>query len=336
MKTLFFLFFVLAQFQSSSQNTKDSIKWISLEEAGNKFLKVQKPIMIYFYKQDCDSCREQEKTTFSNPEVANYINILFYPVKINAETKDSLKFFDGKYYFNSEKTGKIHDLTYQLAGNDTFPALVVFGRKAKGRTFKGFKNRDEIFRFLIYYAENIDATTSYEDWYKYHVKGYPPGQSQIMTRLKIKWKTLDEAQELNKTTPKKMLLNFYNYNKISCTLMRTQTYNQNEIAGYLNEKFYPVNIDVFTQDTLEIKGITYINENKSYKYHQLPIAALEGKMNFPAFIILDESGKVLAKYQEYMTPEKLEGIIHFYGEDTYKTEKFSTFISKFKSKLNTN
>ncbi|NPA44440.1 MAG: DUF255 domain-containing protein, partial [Chlorobi bacterium] len=98
MRILIFLFFIFIEINSFSQNVKDSINWISIEEAGSKFLKVQKPIMIYFYKQDCDSCREQEKTTFSNPEVANYINILFYPVKINAETKDSLKFFDGKYY----------------------------------------------------------------------------------------------------------------------------------------------------------------------------------------------------------------------------------------------
>ena len=116
--------------------------------------------------------------------------------------------------------------------------------------------------------------------------------------------------------------------------MRTQTYNQKDVASYLNKKFYPVNIDVFTQDTLEIMGLRYINENKSYKYHQLPIAALEGKMNFPAFIILDEKGRVLAKFQEYMTPEKMERVIHFYGDDEYKTKDFSKFSKSFKSNIN--
>ena len=59
-------------------------------------------------------------------------------------------------------------------------------------------------------------------------------------------------------------------------------------------------------------------------------------MNFPAFIILDEKGNVLGKYQEYMTPEKLEKIIYYYGDNVYKIEDFTTFITKFKSKLNTN
>ena len=177
-------FFLLVVFfsislSSVSQNLTDSVQWISLEEAGDLFAEKQKPIMIYVHKADCDSCKEQEKTTFSNPEVANYINILFYPVKIDAETKDSLKFFDGKYYHNSETTGKIHDLVEMIAGADTLPTIVMFSRRAAGRAFKGFKNRDEIFRTLIYYAEDIDITTPFEEWYKYHVIGYPAGQSPV-------------------------------------------------------------------------------------------------------------------------------------------------------------
>ncbi|NOZ35506.1 MAG: DUF255 domain-containing protein [Chlorobi bacterium] len=315
-----------------SQNTEDSVKWITIKQAGEQFLKKQKPILFYFYKDDCDSCRIQEKTTFSNPEVANYINILFYPVKINVETKDSLKFFDGKYYKNTGKYGKIHDLVYKLAGTaDSFPALVLFSRRAKGQSFFGYKNRDEIFRILIYYAEDIDLSVPFADWYKYHKKGYPPGQKQIITHLKIHWKTLDEALKLNKKEPRKILLNFYNYNKISCSLIRTQTFNQQQIANYLNKNYYPVNIDVFSQDTLKIMGQTYINENKAYKYHQLPIAALDGKMTFPAFIILDENEKVLIKVQKYMTPENFEPLMKYYAGNFYKTENFNNFMKHFKS-----
>jgi len=321
-------------FFTYSQTLKDSVHWISIEKAGKLFPEKQKPILFYFYKNNCDSCRIQEETTFSNPEVANYINVLFYPVKINVETKDSLKFFDGNYYKNTGKHGKIHDLVFKLAGTtDSFPVLVLFSKRAEGKSFFGYKDRDEIFRILIYYAEDIDVSTTFDDWYKYHKKGYPPGQKQIFTRLKIRWKTLDEALELNKKEPRKILLNFYNYNKISCSLLRTQTFNQAQIAEYLNEKYYSVNIDVFSQDTMTIMGQTYINENKSYKYHQLPIAALGGKMTFPAFIILDENEKVLIKVQEYMIPEKFEPLMRFYGDNTYKNENYNTFMKDFKSKL---
>ncbi|MCD4792279.1 MAG: DUF255 domain-containing protein [Bacteroidales bacterium] len=334
MRIFFFVFFVSLSISLSAQAIKDSIQWISIEEAGEKFEEYQKPVLFYLYTEKCDSCRKQEETTFSNPEVANYINILFYPVKINAESRDSLKFFDGNYYKNTGKYGRIHDLAFKLTGSkDTFPSLVIFNKRAAGRTFYGYTDRDEIFRILIYYAEDIDLHTEFEDWYKYHKKGYPPGQKQIITRLNVKWKNLDEVNELMKTEPRKMIINFYNYNKISCTLMRIQTFNQKQIADYLNENYYLVNVDVFTQDTINIKGTTYINENKSFKYHQLPIAALEGKMVFPAFIILDEDGNVLQKYHQYMIPEEFEAVIKYYGEDAFKTQTFKAFKKIFESNI---
>jgi thioredoxin-related protein len=275
-----------------------------------------------------------EKTTFSNPEVSNYINIVFYPVKVDAESGDSLTFFDGKKYGKS-KTGKqYNDLATTLLGKtDTFPALVIFSRKAQGQVFKGYKNRDEIFRPLIYYSEDIDQAVDYKDWYKIHKKGFPPGKTQIMTHLYVKWKNLNEAEAANKTEPRKMILNFYNYYRVSCSLMRTEVFNNPVIANYLNEKYYCVNIDVFTQDTLEIFGQKYINENKPYKYHQLPIAALEGQMTFPSFIILDENGKVLEKMRQFVTPVTLETIVHYYGDNSYKTDKWDDFKTKFKSGL---
>jgi len=130
-----------------------------------------------------------------------------------------------------------------------------------------------------------------------------------------------------------MILNFYNYNKISCSLMRTEVFNNPTIAAYLNEKFNCVNVDVFTQDTLEIFGQKYINENQPYKYHQLAIAALDGQMYFPAFVVLDENGKVLEKIRNFVTPKMLETILHYYGDDSYKTMIWNDFNSKFKNTL---
>ena len=73
----------------------------------------------------------------------------------------------------------------------------------------------------------------------------------------------------------------------------------------------------------------YINENKDYKYHQLPIAAREGKMFFPAFLILDEKGTVIGKIQKYMTPEEFEAAMKYYGTNAYRKETFKAFKKKF-------
>ena len=335
MKTVFFISLLVilsVSFQIKAQSVTDSVKWMSIEAAGDNFLTEQRPIMFFFYKSTCDSCKYMQTTTFSNPEVSNYINILFYAVKIDINSQDTMKFFDGSLYANSGKNGGVHNLANMLGvSQDSLPALVVFSRKAKGRIYSGYKNRDEIFRILVYYNENIDENTEFEDWYSNHIKAFPPGKSQVMTRLLVKWKTLSEALEEQKIQKKKIILNLYNYNRVSCTMMRTVSFNHQTIADNLNKNFYPVNIDVFTQDTLEIFGQKYINENQSYKYHQLPIAALEGKMTFPVFIVLDEDMKVIGKLSGYFTPEKLEPILNYYSSNSYKTMTYDVFSKNFVS-----
>lgn len=333
--SLFLILIVLLFNNSANAQTKiDSINWLTTDTVTQRFAKVQKPVMFFIYTKSCDSCALMQKETFSNSEVSNYINVLFYPVKIDANTSKNIKFLDGKEYSKPSKPGAKHGIVELLSGeNDSLPALVLFNKRGVGTAFYGFKNRDEIFRILIYYAEDMDLSVNFQQWYKYHTKGYPAGQEQIVTRLKIRWKELEEATELNKTQPRKTLLNFYNYYKISCTLMRTQSFNQIDIANYLNQNYYPVNIDVFSTDTLEIFGQKYINENQPYKYHQLPIAALEGNMIFPSFLILDEDGKVLIKIFKYMTPEMLEPLLKYFGENMYKKISYEEYLKTFKSEI---
>ncbi len=320
-------------FNLNAQNFNDSIKWLSFDNVRTAFEKNQKPIMIFLYDKNSDSSRIMSQTTFSNPEVANYINALFYPLRLDVYSKEAKTFFDGVKYENKPENGAVHDLALMLTGgNDTLPALVMFNRKAQGRTIYGFKNRDEIFRILIYYAENIDEKTSFEDWLTYHRRAFPPGQEQIITRLIVKWLLPKEMLEKQSQKPKKILLNFYDWRKVSCTVLRTKVFNDKRIANYINEHFYPISIDVFSKDTITLMGRTYINEGAKHGYHQLPIAALGGYMKFPAFIIIDENNKVREKFQNFYTVEELKPILEFYGEDAYLKETWNDFFKKYNKK----
>ena len=327
---LFFIAFILFFFNTNAQNTEDSVKWLSFDEVRANFDEIQKPVMIFLYSEESDSSRIMQETTFCNTEVTNYINIFFYPVKLNIYSTDTITFFDGQKYINSEQSGKKHDLCFMFTGQThNFPALVLFDKTAKGQTFYGYKNRDQIFRELIYFAEYIGESVLFDDWLKYHKKAFPPGQKQTMTRLNVKWLPMQEALELQKTNPKKILLNFYNYRIVSGTVMRTQIFNQPNIADYINKHYYPINIDVFTKDTLEIFGQKYINENKPHKFHQLPIMALGGYMKFPAFLILDEENKVREKFHTFLTVEQLEPILKYYGDNAYKKDSWVDFMKLY-------
>ncbi len=328
---LFFHFSGNAQKFNNDKHTS-KVNWKSIEEVQKLFAEKQKPVYIFLYDNN-DSSLLMLNQTFGLEEVANYLNILFYPVKLNIHSKDTIRFFDGKDYTNTGRNQDIHDLAFKLAG-DTIPyapSSVIFSREAVGSVYKGFKNRDHIFPMLIYYAENANKALPYSDYEKYYFKTYPPGKKQIMSRVLVKWKPIEEAFEMAKKSHKKIFVNLYNNYNISCTMMRLKTYNDPVIAKYLNEKFYPVNIDVKMKDTIHLFGQTFINENQAHGYHQLAISFLNGKMVFPAFLVFDENGKFLDKKQEYMTPETFEPLIHFVGDNAYKTQKWTEYLKNFKS-----
>ncbi len=341
-KAYILLIAVLFYNLSSAQNINkfidtSKVNWKSFEEVQKLFAEKQKPVYVFLYDKN-DSSQLMLNKTFGLEEVANYLNVLFYPIKLNIYTKDTIRFFDGQYYSNTGNNQGIHNLAFKLAG-DTIPyspTSVVFSREAVGSIYKGFKSRDSIFPILIYYAEDANKALPYQDFEKYYFKTYPPGRKQIMTRVLVKWKPIEEAFEMAKKTHKKIFVNLYNNYNISCTMMRLKTYNDPIIAKYLNEKFYPVNIDVKMKDTVHLFGQTFINENQAHGYHQLAISFLNGQMNFPAFLVFDENGKFLDKKQEYMTPETFEPLIKFVGDNAYKNQKWTDYLKNFKSSFEKN
>lgn len=331
---LFYPILLFAQQKNFQAFDTSKVEWKSFEETNKLFLKKQKPVMIFLFDKDDDSSSVMLNEVFGLDEVASYINILFYPIKLEIHSNDTITFFDEIKYANTGKNKGIHDLATKLvSGIPQIPSTLIFSKEAVGTVYPGFKDRNHIFPILIYYAENTYKSTEYEDFEKYYLKTYPPGKKQIMTRILVKWKSIEEAFELNEKFPKKIFINLYNNYNISCTMMRLKTYNNPIIADYLNKNFYCVNMDVKSLDTIKLFEQTYINEGVSHGYHQLPISFLNGKMNFPAFLIFDEKSKFLDKKQEYMTPETFEPIIKYVGDNAYKKQKWDAYLKSFKTEL---
>jgi thioredoxin-related protein len=57
---------------------------------------------------------------------------------------------------------------------------------------------------------------------------------------------------------------------------------------------------------------------------------LNGNMQFPAFIVIDENSKLLDRFYGYMSPDDFEVLIHFIGDDDYKNEKWDEYKLNFK------
>jgi thioredoxin-related protein len=331
-KALFVICLVLNSTLLFGQKDSSNVKWLSFTETKSLFETKQKPVLIYFHDSKNDSCKFMNDETFGLDEVSNYINVLFYPIKFDIYSKEDIVFFNNNVYSSNAKKDGIHSLVSELLGTEIrLPSMILFSRKAEGAVFQGFKDRDNIFPILIYYAESLYEDIPYSNFEVEYFKVFPIGQKQIITRLNIQWKTLQEALDLNKVNPKKIIINLYDNYSISSTMMRLQTYNNSINATYLNEKFYVVNLDIKSEEEFEFLGQTFINEKLPHGFHQLPIALLNGTMKTPAFVIFDENLTYIGKEQRYFTPEDFEALIKYVGDDDYKTLKFEDYKRNFKS-----
>ncbi len=331
---LFWIAFFTTNLFAQTTDLPKSVEWKNFDEVSQLFAKDQRPVFIYLYDTN-PFCKMMTDSTLGNQEVVNYLNIAFYNIKFDVASKEEVKFFDGNTYYKDDYK-KYHDLINNIIGEEIeLPALLIYSRDAQGQVFYNYRDRDHIFPILIYYNEEIYKSTTYEEFEKRYFEAYPIGMQQIITRLNLKWLPFNEMLELQKEKPKKVLIDIYYNYSIAATMMRTKTYNDPIISKYLNENYYLTTVDAKTTDEITIKGITYKNQNAAHGFHDFPIDILSGNIRFPAFVILDEEFNLLDRVQIYLTPEAIEPIFRYYGDDKYKTQKYDEYMKNFTSSFKT-
>ncbi|MFN3639897.1 MAG: thioredoxin family protein [Flavobacterium sp.] len=130
MKKVLWLFVaVLATFASQAQE----IKWMTFDEAMAAQKKSPKPIFMDVYTDWCGPCKMLDKNTFSNKEVAEYINANFYAVKFNGEGNNEVNYKGKKYSnpnFNPDRKGRnsVHEFTMFLKV-EGYPSMYILNSK---------------------------------------------------------------------------------------------------------------------------------------------------------------------------------------------------------------
>lgn len=78
-------------FTSTKPEAKTEINWLSMEEAFELNQKEPRKIFVDVYTDWCGWCKRMDKDTFSNSDVATYVNNNYYAVKLNAESDRAFK-----------------------------------------------------------------------------------------------------------------------------------------------------------------------------------------------------------------------------------------------------
>ncbi len=327
--TLVFLILSLNQF---SQSEDGLVKWLTIEEAQKLYKTQPKPFLIDVYTDWCGWCKHMMKTTYSNPNIAGYINQFFYPIKFNAETKDTIE-YNGKVYKPTSPNPKTpHELAIKFLGNSlSYPSTIFVSNNFEYNLLsQGFLEEKKLEPLLIYTVENVFKSAAYEDFSEQFNHTF---YDTTFTKKHIKTYTVKEIEKLQKSRPgvtKKILVNISAGFCNSCKVQNATTFKDTSIANYINKHFYLVNFDAESNDTIMFKGEkcfkTIMN---GYPLHTFALKATNNRLQFPSIAVLDAQQNTLDALNAFLTPKALLPILKYYAEDKYKTVSWADYIKAY-------
>jgi thioredoxin-related protein len=167
--TLLSLSLIISHAQKSASSTTSGVRWYTIQEAEKLIKQVPRPIFVDTYTDWCGWCKKMDKETFTNSVIADILNNKFYPVKFNAESKESINFL-GQTFINDGKSGNAHQLaTALLQGQLSYPTVVFLTKQDSVYSVSpvpGFKVAKEMEILLSYFADKVYETQKWEDFQK--------------------------------------------------------------------------------------------------------------------------------------------------------------------------
>ena len=137
---------------------------MSFEQAVAQSQKEPRKMFIDIYTDWCGWCKRMDATTFQDSVVAKYISEKYYAVKLNAETRDTIRFFDKQFTYKPES--KANELALSLLSNEmSYPSFVMLDEKfGLLSPLPGYQTPDQLMRVIRFFGDNIYTTKKWDDY----------------------------------------------------------------------------------------------------------------------------------------------------------------------------
>lgn len=338
-KALLLLFFVTFSLSAQQPDKEGSlVKWLTIAEAMEKNKVQPKPIIMDFYTDWCGWCKHMMKTTYADPNLASYINAYFYPVKFDAEGKDTVEYLGQKYLPTSDKPRTSHPLAVKLLqGKLMYPTtLFLNGFDKEKNEFllsmvaSGYLEAAKIQPILIFTLENAFRNSNYDDFRISYEKSFFDSTTEKKLE-QIKWKSAKETFVQNPDAGKKKLV-FVNTEWCNtCKVMKRSSFIDSINVDYLKSKFDLIDFDPTLKDSLYYKGLAMTNPaTNEMPYHTLAMTLCRGSLTMPTLVVMNEANEVIDNIPLYINAGFLNQIAHFYGDDIYKTKNWQEYTAGLK------
>ncbi|MCX8081452.1 MAG: DUF255 domain-containing protein [Bacteroidia bacterium] len=308
-----------------SQNEENGlVNWLTFKEAQEKNKVLPKPFLVDIYTDWCGWCKVMMRTTYSNPGLASYINQNFYPVKFNAESKDTIE-FDGKLYKPTSLLGRApHELAiFFLGTNLSYPSTVFMTNQFQYRMLsQGYLKENEIEPFLVFFTENAWRNVPFEEFRQYFQKTFYDSPYSITNEI------LPKNSKSYEKNIKKIIIFGANFS-LTGKVMDKTTFSDPSLQSII-KKFKIYYFDLERSDTLFFRDTAFAKQLiNNYPLHSLALALSLNRFSIPGLAILDEKNNVLEMLNFYYSPQQIKPILEYFGNDIYKQKSWKDFISGY-------
>lgn len=146
---------------------------------------------------------------------------------------------------------------------------------------------------------------------------------------KIQWMTWTEAisQMEKDPKPKKIMVDLYTDWCGYCKKMDRETFTDPLIVKYVHENFYPVKFNAEKGGAMQYAGHTFkIDPNRGRNgTHTLAFALLDGNLQYPSMVYLDEDQKRIAISPGFKPADSFLKELQFIAGNHYETTDYNTY-----------
>jgi len=126
MKTILIIISVVFMTPFFGQST---LKWTKIEDLKDSLAKQSKPVLIKIETQWCSVCKMMDMKVFADKKVQKTLISDYYLVKLDAESKNTIKFNDTSYHYLMYSVNRgVHQLAKKLGeenGKLNYPTILI-------------------------------------------------------------------------------------------------------------------------------------------------------------------------------------------------------------------
>jgi thioredoxin-related protein len=156
---------------------------------------------------------------------------------------------------------------------------------------------------------------------------------------KINWVTIEQAMALQKKAPKKIIMDVYTNWCGPCKMLDKNTFQNEDVANYVNEHFYAVKFNAEGNTSVTYKDRTFENPNYDATKANRRNSAHEfsrflNVSAYPTMVFFDENANYITPISGYLKPQQLELYLKLFQSDQHKEmttqEQFNNYYKTFK------